>query len=292
MLDNGNDKDWFASPMILTLGIISLVCLTFLVAWELMIKHPIIDLSLFRKRNFTVGVVALSLGMMAFFGINVVFPLWLQINLNYTATWAGLATAPVGVLAFLLSPLIGRNIDRLELRSVVTFSFIVFAVTSYWFSTFTNDASFGTLVVPRFVMGLAIPCFFIPLNQIILSGLKDHEVATASGLANFFRTIASSISTAITVTLWQHRSEYHHAVLAEHITHARPASNQYLDTLHAGGFTGERGWALLEHVVTREALTLSVNDVFFGCAVLFLCLIPILWFARPPFASGGPETMH
>jgi DHA2 family multidrug resistance protein len=292
MLDNGNDKDWFASPLILTLGVISLVCLTFLVAWELMVEHPVVDLSLFRKRNFTVGVIALSLGMMAFFGINVVFPLWLQINMNYTATWAGLATAPVGILAFLLSPIIGRNIDKLELRAVVTFSFVVFAVTSYWFSTFSNDASFSSLVMPRFVMGLAIPCFFIPLNQMILSGLKDHEVASASGLANFFRTMASSVSTAVTVTLWQHRSEYHHAILAEHINHTNPAAESYFNTLKAVGISGLHKWAVLERVVNHEALTLAVNDVFWGCAVLFVCLIPVLWLARPPFGGTGPEAMH
>ena len=89
MLDNGNDNDWFSSPMIPTLGITALVCLTFLVVWELHAKHPVVDLSLFKQRNFTVGVVGLSLGMMAFFGINVVFPLWLQTTLGYTATWAG-----------------------------------------------------------------------------------------------------------------------------------------------------------------------------------------------------------
>jgi len=292
MLDNGNDKDWFSSPLILTLGIIALVCLTFLVAWELTIKHPVIDLSLFRKRNFAVGVIALSLGMVAFFGINVVFPLWLQLNMGYTATWAGLATAPVGILAFLLSPVIGRNIDRLELRAVVTFSFVVFAATSYWFSTFNNQASFGSLVLPRFVMGLGIPCFFIPLNQIILSGLKDHEVATASGLANFFRTIASSVSTAITVTLWQHRSEYHQAVLTEHVSNSNPAALDYLQALRGVGVAGQHAWAVIERVIGHDALTLAVNDVFWACTVLFVCLIPILWFARPPFASGGPETMH
>ena len=130
MLDNGNDKDWFSSPLILTLGITALVALVFLVAWELTDRHPIVDLGLFRKRNFTVGVIALSLGMVGFFGINVVFPLWLQIDLGYTATWAGLATAPVGILAFLMSPIIGKNIQRLELRWVTTFAFLVFGATS------------------------------------------------------------------------------------------------------------------------------------------------------------------
>src|ERR1700754_5120117 len=134
MLDNGNDHDWFSLPMITTLAIIAVICLVFFVAWELTERHPVVNLTLFRSRNFTIGVLGLSLGMTAFFGINVIFPLWLQTVIGYTASWAGYATAPVGILAFLMSPIIGRNIQKLELRSVVTFSFAVFAATSYWFS--------------------------------------------------------------------------------------------------------------------------------------------------------------
>jgi len=289
MLDNGNDKDWFSSPMITTLGIIAVVCITFFVAWELTEEHPVVDLSLFRRRNFTIGVIAMALGMTAFFGINVVYPLWLQTVANYTASWAGYATAPVGILAFLMSPIIGRNIQRLELRAVVTFSFLVFAATSYWFSTFPLDTSFWQFVLPRFLMGLAIPCFFIPLNQVILSGLKPNEIASASGLSNFFRTIAASISTAVTVTLWQHRGEMHHATLAEHVNNASSATQQFLHGLRP---IGNAAWPVIENIVNREALTQSVNDVFLLFAGLFLAMIPVVWLARPPFGNVGPGAAH
>ena len=292
MLDNGNDNDWFSSPMILALGITALVCLTFLIIWELMAKHPVVDLALFKSRNFTVAVVALSLGMMAFFGINVVFPLWLQITLGYTATWAGLASAPVGVLAFVMAPIIGANIQRLELRAVVTFAFIVFALTSFWFATFDSSASFGTLLLPRFVMGIGIACFFIPLNQMYLSGLPADQVANASGLANFCRTLASSISTAATVTLWSHRGDYHHAALTENITQAAPASRNFLQQLQHGGLSPTQSLGLIDDLITREALTLAVNDVYLVCAWLFLALIPLLWFARPPFGNTGGAVGH
>ena len=182
-----------------------------------------------------------------------------------------------------MAPLIGRNIQRLELRWVVTFSFCVFAITSYWFSTFPLDTSFWQFVWPRFLMGLAIPCFFIPLNQIILSGLKPHEIASASGLSNFFRTIAASISTAVTVTMWQHRGDFHRATLAEHITTTNPATQQFLDGLHATGAP----WSIIENIVIREALTLAVNDVFLLYAGLFIVMIPIVWLARPPFGNVG-----
>jgi DHA2 family multidrug resistance protein len=292
MLDNGNDHDWFNSPLILVLGIIALVSLTFLVVWEIHAKHPVIDLTLFRQRNFTVGVLSLSLGMFAFFGINVVFPLWLQTTLGYTATWAGVASAPVGVLAFLLSPVIGRNMQRVDLRVLVTFAFVVFAVTSYWFSTFDSSASFGTLVVPRFVMGLAIPCFFIPLNQIYLSGLPASEIASASGLSNFFRTLGSSVSTAVTVTLWQHRGIYHHATLTEYVNPSAPATSQFLQHLSGSPLNHTQQLGLIDQLVNREGLTLAVNDIFYLCAILFVLLIPVLWFARPPFGSAGGAVGH
>jgi DHA2 family multidrug resistance protein len=292
MLDNGNDKDWFASPMITTLGIIALVCLVFFVAWELTERHPIVDLSLFRSRNFTIGVASMALGMTAFFGINVIYPLWLQTVVGYTASWAGFATAPVGILAFLMSPIIGRNIQRLELRAVVTFSFVVFAATSYWFSTFPADTAFWQFVLPRFLMGLAIPCFFIPLNQVILSGLKPHEIASASGLSNFFRTIAASISTAVSVTLWQHRGEYHHAVLAEHLDGASAAATSAVQGLSALGGPAERAWSIIDSIVTRQAFTLAVNDVFLLCTALFLAMIPVVWFAKPPFGNVAAGAGH
>ncbi|WP_243049317.1 DHA2 family efflux MFS transporter permease subunit [Dyella sp. RRB7] len=287
MLDNGNDNDWFASPMITTLGLIALVCISFLVVWELNAKHPVVDLGLFRRRNFSVGVTAQSLGMFAFFGINVVFPLWLQTTLGYTATWAGLATAPVGILAFLLSPILGRNLQRLELRAVVTFAFIVFAGTSYWFSTFDSSASFASLILPRFVMGIAIPCFFIPLNQIYLAGLPAEEIASATGLANFFRTLGSSVSTAVTVTLWEHRGIWHHATLAESVAPSNPAATQVVQQLTRGGMSQMQALGVTDQLVNKEALTLAVNDVFWLCMVLFILLIPVLWFARPPFGSAG-----
>jgi len=292
MLDNGNDKDWFSSPMITTLGIIAVVCITFFVAWELTDKHPVVDLSLFRSRNFCIGVIAMSLGMMAFFGINVVYPLWLQTVVGYTASWAGYATAPVGILAFLMAPLIGRNIQKLELRAVVTFSFMVFAATSYWFSTFPADTSFWQFVLPRFLMGIAIPCFFIPLNQVILSGLKPHEIASASGLSNFFRTIAASISTAVTVTMWQHRGDFHHATLAEHVSSTNPATQQFIDGISSLGVSGAAPWSLVDSIVNREALTLAVNDVFLLYAALFVVMIPVVWLARPPFGNVGAGAGH
>jgi MFS transporter, DHA2 family, multidrug resistance protein len=181
---------------------------------------------------------------------------------------------------------------KIDLRILVTIAFLIFAGTSYWFSTFDSSASFATLIWPRFVMGLAIPCFFIPLNQIYLSGLPGAEIASASGLSNFFRTLGSSVSTAVMVTLWQHRGIYHHASLTEYVNNGAPASETFLHKLSHIGLSATQQLGYINQIIDREGYTLAVNDVFYGCAILFILLLPVLWFARPPFGSAGGGMGH
>lgn len=119
LLDNGNDLDWFNSNVIIVLAVVSFVALSFLIVWELTAEHPIIDLFLFTKRNFLIGTLALTLGYFLYFSNVVIFPLWLQTQMGYTPTWAGLATAPIGILPFFISPLVGNYMGRFDLRLVV-----------------------------------------------------------------------------------------------------------------------------------------------------------------------------
>ena len=142
MLDRGKELDWFASGEIITLGVVALVCLLYFIVWELGEKYPIVDLSLFKDRNFTVGVIATSLGFMVYMGTLTLLPLVLQTNLGYTSTWAGLAAAPVGILPVFLSPIIGRFGNKADMRLLVTASFLTFAFTFYWRCLlYTSDAA-------------------------------------------------------------------------------------------------------------------------------------------------------
>jgi DHA2 family multidrug resistance protein len=290
VLDNGNEKDWFNSPVIVTFAITALVALTFLFPWEWNDKHPVVDLHLFTKRNFRVGAGTVAIAYFAFSGVNIVYPLWLQTTVGYTATWAGLAIAPVGLLALVVAPLVGRNMQKLNLRLAASFAFVVFSAAIFWTATLNDTASFGQFAVPRLLQGLGVAFFFLPLNQILLSGVQPNELASASGLSNFMRTMAGSFSTAITVWLWNRRTDYHHAVLSEHIKNSADAWLQYQSQLGQHGITGVGATAYANFVIDSQASTLAVNDVFNMLALMFLLLIPFVWFSKPPFgarASAG-----
>ena len=147
-LDKGKELDWFASPLIIGLSVTALIGLVLFLIWELTDEHPVVDLRLFAKRNFTVGVIALSLGYGVFFGNVVLLPLWLQQHMGYTATWAGLITAPVGLLAMLLSPVVGKNVNRVDPRLLATVAFVVFALVFWMRSHFTTQSDVETLLIP------------------------------------------------------------------------------------------------------------------------------------------------
>ncbi len=290
MLDNGNDKDWFNSIEIVTAAVVAVVCVTFLIAWELTDRHPVVDLQLFRRRNFSVGVAAISLGFFGFFGSTVIFPLWLQTTLGYTASWAGLATAPIGLFGVVLMPIVGRNMYRMNLRLAASFAFVIFGAMMQWTATLNDTVSFWQLVVPRFWMGLGVAFFFLPLNQMLLSNIQPDQLASAAGLSNFMRTISGSISTAVSVWLWSNRTDYHHAMLAQYIQGVH--WSEYTAQLHALGVSGLGAFGQVRQVLLTQARTLAANDLYRLYGYLFWILIPIIWLARPPFRAAGGAGVH
>lgn len=286
LLDKGNDLDWFDSDSIRMLAAVSMVCLSFFVVWEFTERHPVVDLSLFRVRNFSVGTISISLGYMTFFSGVVVYPLWLQTQMGYTATWAGLSAAPIGILSVIFSPIVGKNMHRIDLRILASFSFLVFAAITFWASSFNTDTTFWQLTLPRFFQGIGMATFFIPLMSILLSGLPPDRVASASGLSNFLRVLGGSFGTSLSIALWDRRESLHHSQLTENISISDPVTNHALQSLHSAGLDRLSSLAFLEKSVNGQSYMLAVNDVFIASTWIFLGLMLFVWLARPPFAAG------
>jgi DHA2 family multidrug resistance protein len=291
-LDKGNDMDWFNSNIIISLAIIAVVSLAFLIAWELTDEHPIIDLTLFARRNFTIGTIVLTMGFMVYFSNVVIFPLWLQTQMGYTPTWAGLAAAPVGILPFFLTPFVGNYMGRFDLRVIVSVGFIVFALTSFWQASFYTDIGFHQLIEPRFLQGLGITFFFTPLISIIIAGLPPERLPSALGLSNFCRILGGSFGTSLSVTLWDRREAFHHSRLVENINIFNPLSNAAVAQLQSQDFPGKKSFELLAHMISNQAYMLSTNDVFWLSGWIFVGLLILIWLAKPPFLSKGPTMLE
>ncbi|WP_020227189.1 DHA2 family efflux MFS transporter permease subunit [Acidovorax sp. MR-S7] len=287
MLDIGKEHDWFESPWVVACALVAAIGFVAFLIWERGDDHPVVDLTLFRNRNFWAGSLATAVGYGLFFGNVVLLPLWLQQYMGYTATQAGEVMAPVGLLALVLSPWVGKNIGKSDPRRFATFAFLVFALVLWMRSNFNTQADLATIMVPTIVQGISMAFFFIPLVTITLSEIPPERIPAASGLSNFMRITAGAVGTSIATTLWERRATLHHAQLTEGLTQGNGAFTQALQGLQAGGLTPQQALAQVERMLNQQAFMLAANDIFYVSAVLFMLLIPLVWLAHAPRASAG-----
>jgi len=293
VLDLGNDEDWFESDLIIALSVVSAVALLVFVIWELTDKEPIVDLKLFRHRNFRNGTLAMVLAYSAFVAVVFLVPQWLQRDMGYTALWAGLATAPLGVLSIVLAPFIGKYSGRIDLRLLATLAFIFLSITCFMRADFNLEVDFNHVAGVQLLMGAGVALFFMPVLQILLSDLSGSDIASGSGLATFLRTLGGSFATSLTTWLWGRRGAEHHAQLTEHISAYIPGVTEQLTELGQGDPT--RGAALLDAgVISHQASQMGFNDIFYLLGWVFLAIIVFLWLAKPPFGgkTAGASAGH
>jgi MFS transporter, DHA2 family, multidrug resistance protein len=287
MLDRGADDDWFASPLIVALAVISAIGFASWLIWELTEKNPIVDLSLFKSRNFAFGTLVFCLVYAVFFGGNVLQPLWLQTRLGYIATWAGLVAAPSGVVAVVLTPLFARLGATVDARLTGSFALIAFAISFLMRGALAPNASFGVLVLPMLVQGVAMSTFFVSMITILLRDVPVQQTPAASGLSNFARITAGGFAASLITAFWDRR-----AALQQ--THLADAQNARLDdwraalgALHNQGLDPQQAIASLAQQVTNQAYTLAAVEIFWLFGIVSLVMLPLIWLARHSVAGGA-----
>jgi DHA2 family multidrug resistance protein len=289
MLDTGRDADWFESTRIIVLAAIAATGLVAFLIWQLTEEHPIVDLSLFKRRNFTVGTIVTCVGYAVFFGNVVILPLWLQTQLGYTATWAGIVQAPAGVVAMVLSLWVGRNVTRFDARIFASFSFVLMACGLYLRSLLNSQAAFSDFMLPMILQGAAMAFFFVSVVSIQLDGLPPQRMPAATSISNFLRITAAAFSTSIATTVWDDRAQLHQSRLAEASSAYSPTLQQSLARLHELGLNDAQSLAVLNRGLVEQSYLLSTLDYFYVSTFLAMGLVLLVWFTRRPrIASGQP----
>jgi DHA2 family multidrug resistance protein len=262
-------------------------------AWELTEAHPIVDLRLFGQRNFLFATLSLSLAYGLFFGNVVLLPLWLQQFMGYTATWAGMAMAPVGLLAILLSPWVGKNVSKMDPRWLATVAFLGFGLVLWMRSRFNVQVPFITVLIPTLLQGAAMAFFFIPLQAIVFSGLSPERMPAAAGLSNFVRITCGAVGTSLMTTMWENRAVMHHAHMAETINRSNETATQTIAQLGAAGFSPEQTLGVINRLIDQQAYTLAATDLFYLSAVVFVLMTAMVWLTKPkPGAHMGDGGGH
>ena len=283
MLDKGEENDWLASNFIRVFAVLFAAGMIGLIWREWKAKNPIMNIKLFKFKNFAVCALLMMLVGGILNASTVLQPQFSQALLGYTPTVAGKALTGGGLALLLLAPLAGVLSDKMAARTLVAVGFAFFAVAFYYSSTHINlSMSFGFNSWMRTVQVAAIPFSFIAITNAAYMGLPKEASNQVSGIINFARNVGGSVFIAITGAIVTNRSLFHQHRLADHMQAGNPVFAQRLDALthaYAGVYGGQGAAAMangqIYNQLNRQALTMGYQDVYrllsWMAAGMFLC---------------------
>ena len=284
MLDKGEEADWLNSPFIVTLLIVAGIGFVAFLIWELTEANPIINLRVFSSPSFAISLAVMCLAFGSYFAAIVIQPLWLQTNLGYTASWAGYAVAPSGVLSIFMSPIVAKLMVKHDPRMLIFIGLIGLASTMFWRAGFASNINFLGIAMPQLIQGAFTPMFFVPLFSLALSTLSPRDLAGGAGLLSFGRTMAGAFGTSISTTAWTNGARSARVHLLNQLDSGRAIGQLTATGLSRGQATGQ-----FDALVQNQAVMIATDKLFFAVGLLITLASLSIWLTRRPTGkvSGG-----
>jgi len=221
ILDKGQEDDWFSAVWIRWAFIVLIICFALFLVREFMHKQPLVDLRVFRHRNFALGCLLIGLFGAAIYGLVTLLPLFYQELMGYTALAAGWAVSPRGIGAIAAMPIIGYLTAKIDNRWLIAVGFALFAVASLWFGELNLAIGQWTFLWAILISGFGSGCVFVPLSTTTMAFLKNEEIGNASGLYNLLRNIGGSIGISVVNTIVARHQQLHRNELAASLNPGR-----------------------------------------------------------------------
>lgn len=298
ILDKGQEDDWFGATWIRWATLILVVCLVAFLIRELRHRQPLVDLRVFRYRNFALGSLLIGLFGAAIYGLITLLPLFYQELLGYTALEAGWAVSPRGIGAILAMPIIGVLTSKIDNRYLIATGFTLFAWSSFRFGDVTLTISQWSFLWVIIISGFASGCCFVPLSTTAMAGIRNEEIGNASGLYNLLRNIGGSIGISIVNTMVARHEQVHRSQLVDRVAPGGKAFQQLLESLQTalqhnnGPFAALAGslnqaYGLLDNAVNQQARLLAYVDDFRYMALACVLCVPIVFMLKKAKSQRG-----
>jgi DHA2 family multidrug resistance protein len=288
-LDKGQEVNWFAAVWLRWFLGISAVAMIAFVVREFCTDHPIVDLRIFKNRNFAVSSILYGLFGMALYALITLQPLFLQSLLGYDALNAGLTITPRGIGLFAALFFVGALVNKVDQRVLVGFGFACVGLSSLMLSRLNLQVAMSNIVPANILNGFGSGFIFVPLMTLAVGTLRNEQIGTATGVQNLFRNIGGSLGLSFVSTMLERDSQSHQALMVGYLSPLNPQYQQRLATLQgvfaarfSPGDALERARGFLYHSLLRQADYWSFMDVFYLVAWLSaLCVAGVLFFEKP-----------
>jgi DHA2 family multidrug resistance protein len=296
VLDKGERDDWFGSPFILWATVVAVSSLVALVIWEFVTDHPVVDLRLFKDRNFAISTFMMYVLGFVLYGTTVSLPILLQTLMGYTAMQSGLVLLPGGLVLLAILPSVGWLLGRVEPRWIVVSGLCIMALGLHYLSLFTLNAGESNAINDWIVSRAGTAFLFVPINVMAFYFVPPGKMNNASGLINLARNIGASTGISFVTTMLDRRAQFHQNILSSninggsplyqralsHITHEMIARG--MDVAHATMQANASIYLQLQ----RQAMMLSFVDNFWIMSMICLGVIPLMFVMKK--RKGPPAS--
>jgi DHA2 family multidrug resistance protein len=296
VLEEGPQYEWLQDTSVAICAAVSLLSGVAFFWRVFTAKVPIVDLRTFSDRNFAVGCLLQLCSGVGLYGLTYVYPRYLAEVRGYSAMMIGETVFVAGATQFLMAPIIGRLMQRFDLRHIIAFGLFTFALGTYQMTWMTRDYDFYELLLPQILRGIGMMCVMVPTNNIALGTLAPERLKNASGLFNLMRNLGGAIGLALINEVLNERTDLHITRLQDRVTWANTMAVETLNSLtqrmQGMGDAALMAMKQLSQIVHRQAQVMSFGDVFFMITVFYLALILMVLMLDKPSLGPADGDAH
>ncbi len=303
VLDKGQEEDWFSSHWITLTLAVAAIALVVWIVWEWHHPVPIVDVKLFKRRNFATAMFFTFVLGIVLFSTTVVIPQFLQSLLGYSAMKAGEALAGGGLVMLLMMPVAGFLVSRMDPRIMMAAGFGATAwALSFMVSHLTLGIDFGTAAMLRTFQAAGLAFIFLPSNTLAYLGIPREKNNQVSGMNSFVRNIGGSVGIALITTFITRQSQKHLTFMTQHAKPGEPAFDNMVNglaqTFQRDGTSiqdaTQKAYGRIYQMIQGQATVLAYTDVISVLLLAVACLIPLVFIMkRPPKRRTAEQVaMH
>jgi MFS transporter, DHA2 family, multidrug resistance protein len=294
VLDKGQQEDWFDSGRILLLSVVAVIAVIAFIVRELTTADPVVRLSIFKDSTYATGTFLITVLGFVLYGSLVILPIFLQTMIHYPAIQAGFATAPRGIGAFIMMPIAGMLVNKIDPRKLLTAGIITASGSLLYFSTINQNAGYWNIFWPQFIQGMSLGLIFLPLSTVTMFNLPKQDLRYATSMFNLMRNLGGSVGIAAGTALISRATQRHMNQMGERVNDFNPTSQDLLaqlkSTLMGTGMDAaaatERAYAMVSGMLIQQAMMVAYLDTFRLYGLVFLFALPLIVLLRRPKPAG------
>jgi len=290
VLDKGQQEDWFSSNFILIFAAISIVSLIASVTWILRQKHPIIELKLFKIPSFTMPCIMIFFVGFALYSSAMLLPMEVQANFGYDATLSGLVLSPSGLATLLMMPVVGRLVNRIQGKYLISFGMLLTAGGMWATGMVTPQTDYNTFMWVRILQIVGLPFLFVPASTMAFSKITEEHSSNASAIIALMRNLGGSVGIAIVTNKLIQSQQIEQSYLVDHLNSASTVfqstlaayTHQFMQmgmpSLMTFDAAQHAALAKIYQQVALQASLLAYRDAYNFMAVILLVLAVVALF--------------